>query len=149
MHTNADYGIAGHWVIKPLTYWIKYLAAPAFGITKTEYDGRILGERKMIFQKQVFVFTPKGDVVDLPKAVPVDFAYAVIPTWATNAPKPKWRQNPACNEALSGGDIVEIVINKNQRPSRDWLKFAKTQSPRQNPRKITTGWLINLNGFVN
>ncbi|MFY9493374.1 MAG: RelA/SpoT family protein [Minisyncoccia bacterium] len=142
MHTNADYGIAGHWSYKenanPLTKkysWLRQLLE----WQKENTTAADFWENAKIdfFKNRIFVFTPKGDVIELPEgAVPVDFAYAVHSDLGDKCSQAKVNGKiMPINEALSDGDIVEIVINKNQRPSRDWLKFTKTSKARAKIRE--------------
>ena len=142
MHTNADYGIAGHWSYKEATNlldkkysWLRQLLE----WQKQNMTASDFWENAKIdfFKNRIFVFTPKGDVIDLPEgAVPVDFAYAVHSDLGDKCSQAKVNGKiMPINEALSDGDIVEIVINKNQRPSRDWLKFAKTSKARAKIRE--------------
>jgi guanosine-3',5'-bis(diphosphate) 3'-pyrophosphohydrolase len=83
-----------------------------------------------MYQDQVFCFTPKGDLIALPRgATPVDFAYAVHSRVgdSTVGAKVNGRMVPLRTK-LKTGDIVEIVTQKDHKPSRDWLTFVK--SPR-------------------
>ncbi|MEK9174808.1 MAG: RelA/SpoT family protein [Patescibacteria group bacterium] len=133
MHQNADYGIAAHWSYKesknPLAKkysWLRQLAEwQQQNMTQEEF-----WENAKIdfFGDRIFVFTPKGDVIELPEnATPVDFAYAVHSDLGDKCSQAKVNGKiTPITHALTDNDIVEIVINKNQRPSRDWLKFVKT-----------------------
>ncbi|MEK7077704.1 MAG: RelA/SpoT family protein, partial [Patescibacteria group bacterium] len=123
MHTNADYGIAGHWSYKEATNlldkkysWLRQLLE----WQKQNMTASDFWENAKIdfFKNRIFVFTPKGDVIDLPEgAVPVDFAYAVHSDLGDKCSQAKVNGKiMPINQALSDGDIVEIVINKNQRP---------------------------------
>jgi len=91
-----------------------------------------------IFGDRVFVFTPKGDVLDLPKgATPVDFAYAVHTKLGDSCREAKIDGKLASLDCeLRTNQMVEILTSKNKKkPSSDWLKFAKTQSARSQIRK--------------
>jgi len=86
-----------------------------------------------IFQNRIFVFTPKGDVIDLPEdATPVDFAYYIhsdIGNRCTGA-RINEKMSPL-DTMLKSGDLVEIIVDKNRAgPAEDWLKFAKTNMAR-------------------
>ena len=137
MHQNAELGIAAHWGYKenknPLAKrfsWIKQLS---------EWQLQTMSSREFweqakidFFQDRIFVFTPKGDVIDLPEnATPVDFAYAVHSDLGDHCEQAKVNSRiMALNQPLQAGDIVEIVVNKKKHPSRDWLNFVKTSKAR-------------------
>ncbi len=144
MHRTAEYGIAAHWRYKD--------DSPA-DKTQDGFDGKLAWLRQLLdWQKdmrdagefmeslktglavdEVFVFTPKGDVISLPPgAVPIDFAY-MIHSGVGNSmygAKVNGRIVPLTYE-LNNGDIVEILTSdKVQGPSRDWLKIVKSASAR-------------------
>ena len=77
---------------------------------------------------RIFVLTPNGDVKDLPEgATPIDFAYAVHSDIGSHCESAKiGGKIVQLNHALENGDIVEIITNKNKKPSKDWLRFVKT-----------------------
>jgi GTP diphosphokinase / guanosine-3',5'-bis(diphosphate) 3'-diphosphatase len=80
------------------------------------------------FQQRIFVFTPKGDVIDLPiGSSPIDFAYAIHSEIGnhTNGVKVNGKLM-SLDKDLKNGDIVEIIINKTSKPSQKWLEYAKT-----------------------
>lgn len=125
MHKEAEYGICAHWAYKERINLTKdseklELAKeiPSFWKTfKIDFYGN-----------RVFVFTPKGDVIVLPKnATPVDFAYAVHSDIGSHCETAKINGKIiSLSEPLKNGDIVEIIINKKRSPSADWLKFVKS-----------------------
>src|SRR5690606_1192550 len=90
-----------------------------------------------LFQDEIFVFTPKGDVKQLPKgATPIDFAFAVhteVGMHCSGA-RVNGRIAPLSRE-LKNGDTVEVLSDPRQRPSRDWLAFVKTARARQKFRQ--------------
>lgn len=142
MHKNADYGIAAHWSYKedknPLSKrlsWIRQLQEWQLqNMTSQEF-----WENAKIdfFKDRIFVFTPKGDVIELPEgSTPVDFAYAVHTDLGNQCAQAKVNGRIiAINHTISDGDIVEIVTNKKQNPSRDWLGFVKTSKARSKIRE--------------
>ena len=138
MHRTAEQGIAAHWQYKEPTVlgtgdrqafawlhqlmeWQRDLKDPTEFIQTVKID---------LFQEEVFVFTPKGDVKALPKgATPIDFAYAVhskIGDHCSGA-----RVNGVMvplRYPLRNGDTVDIITSNSQKPSKDWLKFVVTSS---------------------
>lgn len=84
------------------------------------------------FKNRIFVFTPKGDIIDLPDgASPVDFAYAVHTEIGHHCAGAKINSKIApLSQQLKNGDIVEIIVDKKRGPSRDWLEFVKTNLAR-------------------
>ncbi len=85
-----------------------------------------------LFQDEVYVFTPKGQVKEMPEgATPVDFAYMIHTQVGDHCAGAKinGRLSPL-STALKNGDAVEIITDQNRTPSRDWLKFVKTAKAR-------------------
>ena len=137
MHQEAEYGAASHWHYdewgskRPAKEikWVKELAEIQKEILNRLSD---LEEIKVDFlQTRIFVFTPKGDVIDLPEqATPVDFAYHIhtdIGDKCNGAIVNE--QMTSLDTPLKNGDVVEIITDKNRKgPSRDWLKFVKTHT---------------------
>lgn len=142
MHEVAEYGVAAHWKYKggktqgkdvdskldwlrQLLEWQKDLKDPKEFIDTLKID---------FFDDEVFVFTPNGDVVDLPEgSTPVDFAYRVhtgVGNTCVGA-KVDSRIVPL-NYKLKNGNIVEVITQKSSSgPSRDWLKFVKSPRAKQ------------------
>ena len=139
MHEEAEFGAASHWhydetgAKRPAKkiQWVKELAEIQKDVLSKLSD---LEEIKVDFlQSRIFVFTPKGDVIDLPEgATPIDFAYH-IHTHVGNKCNGAIvnEQMTSLDTGLKNGDVIEIIIDKNRKgPSRDWLKFAKTHTAR-------------------
>ena len=132
MHEIAEYGVAAHWRYKEGTKrdqafeerlaWLRRLLEWQRDMTTA--DDFVDSVKTDIFTDQVFVYTPKGDVKDLPAgATPLDFAYRIHTELGHGCvgAKVNGRLVPL-NTALENGDIVEIVSSKVPRgPSRDWL----------------------------
>ena len=147
MHQLAEYGVAAHWRYKEgrapdqkvderfswlrlLMDWQKDLLDAETFVDTVKVD---------IFQDEVFVFTPKGDVRSLPTgSTPVDFAYRVHTEVGHRCIGAKVnRRMVPLDHSLQNGDIVEILTTKGAHgPSRDWLNFVKTSSAREKIR----GW---------
>lgn len=133
MHENADYGIAAHWSYKenknPLSKklsWIRQLQDwQQQNMTSQEFWEHIKID---FFNDRIFVFTPKGDVIELPEgATPIDFAYAVHTDLGHHCEQAKANSRiKPLNEPLEDNDIVEIFTSHKKSPSRDWLNFVKT-----------------------
>lgn len=89
------------------------------------------------FSNRVFVFTPKGDVVDLPEgATPIDFAYAIHSKIGDSMSHAKVNGKMVSIETqLKRGDVVEIVVNKNAHPSGKWLDYVKTNMAKRHIQK--------------
>ncbi|OGY50652.1 MAG: hypothetical protein A2951_01850 [Candidatus Buchananbacteria bacterium RIFCSPLOWO2_01_FULL_56_15] len=146
MHAQAEYGIAAHWYykeagdranwrrigdrghtlpkklkwIEDLVSWQKEISDSQLYLTSLTLDA---------FGNRIFVFTPKGDVIDLPEAAtPVDFAYHVHTFIGDHCAGARINnQLVSLDTALKSGDVCEIITDKNRKgPSRDWLRFAKT-----------------------
>ncbi len=144
MHRTAEYGIAAHWRYKEggrgdesfdeRLAWLRQMLE-----WQTELkDPREFMEALKIdlFEDEVFVFTPKGDVVSLRRgSTPIDFAYTVHTEVGNHCVGGK--VNGAIvplGYELQMGDRVEIMTNKNSSPSRDWLNIVKTSRARSKIR---------------
>lgn len=136
MHQTAEYGIAAHWKYKAgvskstsfdenltwlrqLLEWQKDLSDPNDFMETLKID---------FFADEVYVFTPKGDVINLPEgSTPLDFAYRIhsqVGNACTGA-KINGRIVPL-DYKLKSGDIIEVITNSNSGPSRDWLNIVKS-----------------------
>jgi GTP pyrophosphokinase len=136
MHRVAEAGIAAHWEYKEtgqlgdkskqqfarlrqLLEWQRDLADPTEFLDTVRYD---------LFTDEVFVFTPRGEVISLKRgATPVDFAFSIHTEVGNHCAGAKvdGRMVPLRHE-LKNGDMVEIITNPQQRPSKDWLSFVRT-----------------------
>jgi GTP pyrophosphokinase len=146
MHQVSEVGIAAHWRYKEGTKsdreydaklaWLRQLMDWQRDVSDaTEF---VEGIKLDIFQDQVFVFTPKGDIKDLPAgATPLDFAYRIHTDVGhrTIGAKVNNRLVPL-DYRLKNGDIVEIVTTKGEHgPSRDWLNVVRTSHAREKIRQ--------------
>ncbi|MBF2025504.1 MAG: bifunctional (p)ppGpp synthetase/guanosine-3',5'-bis(diphosphate) 3'-pyrophosphohydrolase [Oscillatoriales cyanobacterium C42_A2020_001] len=148
MHHVAEYGIAAHWKYKetgnsssPLTgvdekfTWLRQLLDWQSDLKDAqEYLESIKDD---LFDGEVYVFTPNGDVVSLSRgATPVDFAYRIHTEVGNHCAGARVNGRMATlDTTLKNGDIVEILTNKNSRPSLDWLNFVVTASARNRIRQ--------------
>src|SRR5690242_11332498 len=145
MHQTAEYGVAAHWLYKgrkakrddEWTTWVKQLMDAG---TADEADPRefMKSFRTDLFDEEVHVFTPKGQVKTLPAgSTPIDFAYAVHTDVGhrTVGAKVNGRIVPL-HYQLKNGDFVEILTAKQGRgPSRDWMSLAKSSRARNKIRQ--------------
>lgn len=144
MHRTAEYGIAAHWRYKE------------GGRADEAFDERLAWLRQMLewqtelkdprefmealkidlFEDEVFVFTPKGDVISLRKgSTPIDFAYAIHTEVGHHCVGAKVNGSiVTLDYELQMGDRVEILTSKNSWPSRDWLNIVRTSSARSKIR---------------
>lgn len=140
MHHTAEYGIAAHWKYKEgLTSktageekfaWIRTLLE-----TQQDTDAQDFVQALKIdlFGDEVFVFTPQGDVINLPAgATPIDFAYAIHSAVGNRMTGAKVNGKlVTIDTALSNGDVVEILTSgASKGPSRDWMSIAKSSEAR-------------------
>jgi GTP pyrophosphokinase len=158
MHEESIYGIAAHWYYKSKhnnsgyqqPKWVNEIIEIQKEITNTS---EFVKDIKMdIFRDRIFIFSPKGDVFELPeKSTPIDFAYAVHGNVGNKAAGVIINDKLGkLDQELKNGDLVEIIIEKNRlQPNKDWLKFVKTKRARdqikQHAKKST---LDNIKRFI-
>jgi GTP diphosphokinase / guanosine-3',5'-bis(diphosphate) 3'-diphosphatase len=146
MHLVAERGIAAHWKYKERgkaaedsefqqVNWLKDLVNSHQQVKNA--DEFLDSVKTDLFDSEIYVFTPKGDVREFPeRATPLDFAYAVhteLGNKCTGA-RINGKMVPLRYQ-LQNGDTVEIVTSKTQEPSKDWLKFAVTNKAKQKIRQ--------------
>ncbi|MBI5254386.1 bifunctional (p)ppGpp synthetase/guanosine-3',5'-bis(diphosphate) 3'-pyrophosphohydrolase [Candidatus Falkowbacteria bacterium] len=149
MDEQAELGIASHWKYKETVptsdkkiVWIEDLVK----WMKSQQDKNFLEKIKIdIFQNRIFVFTPNGDVIDLPDgATPIDFAYHIHTGLGDKCGQVLINNEIApLDFKLRNGDIVKIILDKNRKgPSAKWLSFVKTSTARHHILNYTkkTGW---------
>ena len=154
---KAEHGIAAHWYYsekKGFKSYLKKISTKApekkLIITKQikEFQDEIKkSDPKDLFQKlrvdffktRIFVFTPKGDSIELPeKSCPIDFAYAIHSDLGNHCSQAIINGSiKSLYHQLENGDIVDIKIDKNRKPSPDWINFVRTQKARSEIRKNT------------
>ena len=144
MHEIAEYGVAAHWKYKQNGQgagtegkyeWVRRLLENQEGADAEEF---IHSLKEDMFADEVFVFTPNGDVQNLPAgATPIDFAYAIHSAVGNRMIGAKVNNRiVTLDHVLKNGDIVEILTSKNAKgPSRDWMKIAKSTEARSKIRQ--------------
>jgi guanosine-3',5'-bis(diphosphate) 3'-pyrophosphohydrolase len=134
MHERAEKGIAAHWAYKEgksvkdnsVYSWLKSLVESIQG-SKNPHE--LIENMKLeLFSEEVFVFTPKGDLLVLPKgATPVDFAYYIHTDIGNHCAGAKVNGRiVSLNYKLQNGDMVEIITHPSKKPNPEWLKFIVT-----------------------
>ena len=145
MHKAAEFGIAAHWLYKEqargkvpeeeiawlqrVMDWQRESADPKEFIESLKID---------LYSDEVFIFTPKGDVVALPRgATPIDFAYSIHTEVGHRTVGSRVNGRlVSLNHELASGDTVEVITSKGSSgPSRDWLHIAKTPRARNKIRQ--------------
>ncbi len=139
MHRVAEYGIAAHWRYKEGEVTASEKAAEKFAWLRQLFDWQkedaktFMENLKVdLFTDEVFVFTPKGDVHNLPAgATPVDFAYHIHTQVGHRCigAKVNGKMQPL-DHVLQNGDIIEIMTSNKEKPSLDWLSFIVTSGAR-------------------
>lgn len=145
MHSQAEFGIASHFMYKQLQQgkpvsnehsgWLKNLSDLQKDEKKpSQFLNNLLTD---FFSDRIFIFTPKGDVIDLPKGSSVlDFAYAVHSELGNHAQGAKINNKySALKTELHNNDIVEIEKNPSTAPTSKWLDFVKTTLARKHINK--------------
>ena len=142
MHAQAEHGLAAHWaykegklVAKTKHPWINDLVEILEHAATAE---ELLEHTRMaMYQDRIFAFTPKGELIQLPKgATPIDFAYAVHTDLGdqTVGAKINGRVMPL-RTPLNNGDQVEILVSKAQHPQPTWLSYVVTGKARAKIRR--------------
>lgn len=148
MHHIAEFGVAAHWAYKEgQTSEVQYDKAgkqidmfrEILEIQDETSDAQDFMEsvKGDIFTDRVYVFTPQGDVYELPKgSVPLDFAYMVHTEVGNHSVGAKVNGKIVpLNYQLKNGDIVEMLTNSNSKPSRDWVNLVFTSRSRNKIRR--------------
>jgi len=138
MHAQAEYGVASHVVYKqqmekskspndPKFKWMNQFKA--LGNAETQDPSQYLQSLKLdTFSDRIFVFTPKGDVIDLPEgSSAIDFAYSIHSDVGDHLSQVKINGKiEKIYATLKSGDIVNVISSKNAAPSSKWLDFTKS-----------------------
>ena len=154
MHEASEYGIAAHWLYKKegnskgqmssedrmINSTINWIRKSLDWAVEDDIDNphEFLNDLRVdLFEHEIFVFTPKGEVMSLRRnATPLDFAYAVHTEVGNHCVGAKVNGSVVpLTHTLEMGDRVEILTNKNARPSHDWMTLVQTPSARAKIRK--------------
>ena len=154
MHEQAEFGIAAHWLYKRAGNSKGDMSADDKSVDKQiswirrSLDWTVEGDiddphefledlRVDLFEDEIFVFTPKGEVMSLRAgSTPLDFAYAVHTEVGNHCVGAKVNGSVvSLTRPLATGDRIEILTNKNAKPSRDWMNIVRTPSARTKIRK--------------
>ncbi|MFN3264635.1 MAG: RelA/SpoT family protein [Aquificaceae bacterium] len=144
MHERAEKGIAAHWAYKEgrsvkdgaVYSWLKSLVESVKGSKNPQ---ELLENLKLeLFSEEVFVFTPKGDLVVLPKgSTPVDFAYYIHTEVGNHCAGAKINGRIVpLNYRLQSGDMVEIITSPHKKPNQEWLSFVVTSRARNKIKAV-------------
>lgn len=149
MHEEAEFGVAAHWFytdedhqskkLDPRVKWLKELVEIQKNIQdRNKFLEAIESLKIDFFKNRIFVFTPKGDVIDLPEgATAVDYAYAIHTEIGDHCSRVMINEQIASlSTTLQSGDLVKIITDNHRKgPSTDWLKFVKTAHAREKIRE--------------
>lgn len=145
MHNVAENGIAAHWRYKEgqiqpdaLDEHFAWIRTMMEAHQEEAESGDFLDALKIdLFQDEIYVFTPKGKLIQLPRgATPVDFAFAIHSEIGLHAIGAKVRGKVVpLDYQLESGEIVEVLTSPNQHPNVEWLKYARTTRSRSRLKK--------------
>ncbi|MBI1931404.1 MAG: bifunctional (p)ppGpp synthetase/guanosine-3',5'-bis(diphosphate) 3'-pyrophosphohydrolase [Ignavibacteriales bacterium] len=147
MHEIAEKGVAAHWKYKEnmsstnrdLEDWVNWIRDIFESVSRDEASNEILASFKLnLYQDEIYVFTPKGDLKILPlDSTAVDFAYEIHSKVGYHCIGAKVNGKIVpLSSPLQSGDQVEILTSKNQHPNKSWLQFVKTHKAKSNIRKF-------------
>lgn len=145
MHRMAEYGVAAHWSYKEgggmdtmdaRISWLRQILELEHDVTESHEFLELL--QLDLFKDQVFVFTPEGDVIDLPRgAGPIDFAYRIHTQVGHHTVGARVNGRPVpLDYKFENGDICEIITSDRAQPSRDWLKLIQSSRAKAKVRKF-------------
>ncbi len=150
MHEEAIYGPQTHWNYKynydsdERPKWIKEIIESQKENRKTEHFIKDIKDN--IFQGRIFVFSPKGDIIELPQgSTPIDFAYAIHTDIGDRAIQVLINEKIAnLDSELNNGDLVEIITDKNKKgPSPQWINFVKTKKAQNHIKQHSRKGALN------
>jgi len=150
MHEETEYGVAAHWRYKESgttpnerqVRWMEELAQIQKELSTTDFMQHLNELKLDMFSDRIFVFTPRGDVIDLPEhSTPIDLAYAIHSEIGNKAVQTRINGEIASLDTpLKSGDLCEIIVDRNrQLPNEDWLNFVKTRHAREKIKDALRG----------
>lgn len=146
MHEIAEKGVAAHWKYKENKYtsdqelenWVNWIRDVFESASKAEASKELLASFKLnLFQDEIYVFTPKGDLRRLPvNSTPVDFAFEIHSKVGYHCIGAKVNGKIVpLDTILHSGDQVDIITSKNQHPNKSWAQFVTTHKAKSDIRK--------------
>ena len=147
MHQVSEFGIAAHWQYKeggsPASSnaerfnWLRQLVEWQQESRDNDHNDYLSSIKEDLFDEEVFVFTPKGEVVGLRKgSTAIDFAYRIHSEVGNHCHGSRINDRLcSLSTALNNGDIVEVLTNQSAHPSLDWLNFVVTPTARNRIRQ--------------
>ncbi len=146
MHEVSEKGVAAHWRYKEnktatdteLETWVNWIRDIFENASKDDQKKELLENFRLnLYQDEIYVFTPKGDLKRLPLgSTPVDFAFEIHSKVGFHCIGAKIDGKIVpLDTQLHSGDQVEIISSKNQHPNKNWIKFVKTQKAKNEIRK--------------
>ncbi len=146
MHEVSEKGVAAHWRYKEnktatdteLETWVNWIRDIFENASKDDQKKELLENFRLnLYQDEIYVFTPKGDLKRLPLgSTPVDFAFEIHSKVGFHCIGAKIDGKIVpLDTQLHSGDQVEIISSKNQHPNKNWVKFVKTQKAKNEIRK--------------
>ncbi|MDP4114562.1 MAG: bifunctional (p)ppGpp synthetase/guanosine-3',5'-bis(diphosphate) 3'-pyrophosphohydrolase [Bacteroidota bacterium] len=146
MHEVAEKGVAAHWKYKEnkqyydknLEDWVNWIRDVFENASKDEAKKELLESFKLnLYQDEIYVFTPKGDLRRLPVgSTPVDFAFEIHSKVGYHCIGAKVNGKIVpLDTVLHSGDQVDVIVSKNQHPNKNWIKFVTTHKAKSAIRK--------------
>lgn len=153
MHDHAEHGIAAHWAYsesgKPKTSsadfkeleWVSQIKEWRAKVREQNPDEFFKNLKGSLFKERIFVFTPQGDIENLPLgATPLDFAYAIHSEIGDHYYGARVNGKMiSIGYQLKNMEVCEVLTSKKQKPTSDWLKFAKTNEAKRRIRGFLAG----------
>lgn len=151
MHEENEYGVAAHWRYKETTSgqpnerhvrWMEELAQIQKELSASDFMQHLNELKLDMFRDRIFVFTPRGDVIDLPEeSTPIDLAYAIHSEIGNKAVQSRINGEIASlDTTLKSGDMCEVIVDRNrQTPNENWLSFVKTRHAREKIKDALRG----------
>lgn len=165
MHTQAEIWVAAHFEyseswrskVSKDSYWVKTIKSI---VDETSWGLEFMSEMNVnVFSDQIFVFTPKGDIITLPKwSTPIDFAYAVHSNIGNQLTIAKVNgQVVPLDYRLHNGESIQVITDPNKKPNPIWLSFVQTSKAKEHIRQFINReeraffvekWRLILNSYL-